>query len=176
MDKSEQDPIIGTKQSQEEIYHSWNAIPLLMRAIQRFVTPEWVGNTSSIQVRPRYKVWPKESTWRDDQDARSFLSQYEIFKHVSTDNNVVTGKRHQLLAEWIKIKPRELFKELREEQPIFEVPGYHDPQKGPQPSKFVVSKNADVREVLENQPDSLFRCALYQKNARGRWVYLGDAQ
>ena len=169
LDKREQDPVIGT--STERKFTMRGMRFPFKTGMQRFVTP----------LGGEYFFYPSKTAlqgladgkyMKKDHDARSFLSMYEDLEHVSSDKNVVARKRHQLFAEWMKIKPRELFNELRNEKPILEVPAYHDPQKGPQLAKFVISNNKDVREVL-NHPEA-FSVALYTKKmAAGGGFILG---
>ena len=169
LDRQEQDPVIGPSKNRKFTMPGMR-FPF-KTGIQRFVTPQggeyfFYPSKTALQGLAHGKYMKK------DPDTRSFLSMYDDLEHVSSDKNVVAAQRHQLLADWIKINPRELFEELRNEKPILEIPAYHDPRKGPQLAKFVVSTYKEVREVLDH-PEA-FSVALYTKKmAAGGGFILG---
>ena len=169
LDKTEQDPILGSSKKGK---FTIPGTPFPFEYdIKSFVTPEG-GEYFFYPSKTALVGLAHGKYMKKDRVVKSFLSQYDDLEKVSSDKNVVAGKRHQLLRQWIATRPRELFMELRQKRPVFEVPAYQDPRKGPKPAKFVISKYKDVREVLNHPED--FSVALYAKKmAAGGGFILG---
>ena len=89
----------------------------------------------------------------------SFLSEYKALESSISDLRQLAFARKDLFWLWLFRRPKEMFDELRENQPIFQMPGYPAGGVG---TVTLATKYDDVLEILRNRnKDQVFSVRKY---------------
>jgi Dyp-type peroxidase family len=93
----------------------------------------------------------------------SFLAEYKALETRVSDPGQLALARKNLLWSWLVGRPKEMFDELREKQPIFQMPGYEALRVW---TVTIATKYADVKEILRKNNAHVFSVKKYEEKMK----------
>ncbi len=93
----------------------------------------------------------------------SFLAEYKALETRVSDPGQLALARKKLIWSWLIWRPKEMFDQLREEQPIFQTPGY---EAFGVSTVTIATKYADVQEILRKNNAHVFSVKKYEEKMK----------
>ncbi|MCS6288018.1 MAG: cytochrome P450 [Nitrospira sp.] len=165
LDRTERDPLVGNNRDERDMSAAGQpheetprkfSVPTAPRLPWALKLPEFVTTRGG-----DYFFLPSLTALHGLANLAfsSFRQEYNHLEETIPDPRKKAQAQGKLISDWLIYRPKEMFDELREKAPVFQMPGYPDPFI---PPITIVTKYKDVLEVLDHTQHPEFTVKLYR--------------